>query len=303
MTGVNQPDGTLHDLFLLLTPLPMSQPPQLFDREVLMLRRARAARRAAADRFLHQVACDEIQERLAEVNRTFTNPAVVTGFPGDWDFLGKTTTDADVLNLEADTHDLIVHALSLHTQNDPVGQLIQCRRALKGDGLLLAVLFGGQTLNELRTVLATAETEVTGGLSPRVAPMGDVRDLGGLLGRAGFALPVADTLSVPVTYTSFDNLVSDLRAMGETNIQSDRLRRPTRKAVFDRARDMYSQHFSTGDGRLKATFELVFLTGWAPDASQPQPLRPGSATARLADALGTTEQDPNVPPLPNGRKD
>ncbi|WP_147126583.1 SAM-dependent methyltransferase [Shimia ponticola] len=285
----------------------MSQPPKLFDRKAIAQRRARASRVPATERFLHALARDEVEERLTEVNRTFTKPVVVTGFPENWDMAAEIASDQETLPLAEGAHDLVIHALSLHAQNDPVGQLIQCRRALQADGLLMAVLFGGQTLHELRTVLATAESEISGGLSPRVTPMGDVRDLGGLLGRAGFALPVADTTVVPVTYPSLAALVRDLRAMGETNVLANRLRHPTRRAVFKRAEDLYQEHYADEDGRLKATFELVFLTGWAPDPSQQQPLRPGSAKARLADALGTAEFDPNAnPPTltgPNGRKD
>ncbi len=140
----------------------------------------------------------------------------------------RTVADADVLPLAAETHDLVVHALALHWANDPVGQLVQARRALRPDGLFLAALFGGETLDELRAALAEAEVEALGGLSPRVAPMGEIRDLGGLLQRAGFALPVADSRSFDVSYPTPVHLMRDLRAMGETNVMRDRLRRPMR---------------------------------------------------------------------------
>jgi hypothetical protein len=177
----------------------------------------------------------------------------------------------------------------MHALNDPVGHLIQLRRALRPDGLLLATQFGGQTLAELRASLAEAEAECDGGFSPRVAPMAEIRDLGGLLQRAGFAMPVADSERLTVTYASPLHLMRELRAMGETNILIARRRRPLRRATLMRACEIYKQHFGTPEGRVRATFEIVFLTGWAPGPGQPQPLRPGSATALLADALGTTE--------------
>jgi hypothetical protein len=179
--------------------------------------------------------------------------------------------------------------MALHWASDPVGQIIQSRRALRPDGLFLATLFGGQTLHELRAALAAAETEITAGLSPRVAPMAEIRDLGGLLQRAGLALPVADCDRLTVTYATPLHLMRELRAMGEGNALDHRLRRPTRRAVLTRAAEIYTERFALPDGRVPATFEIVHLSGWAPDASQPQPLRPGSATHRLADALGAAE--------------
>ena len=207
------------------------------------------------------------------------------------DFLPGATivSDSETLLLETGAHDPIVHCMSLHWANDPVGQLIQCRRAMQPDGFFLAALFGGQTLQELRAVLAESETEISGGLSPRVAPMAEIRDLGGLMQRAGFALPVADSQTLNVTYADVFGLMRDLRAMGETNALAGRLRKPTRRAVFQDAAQRYASGFPAEQGRIAATFELIFLAGWAPDDSQPQPLRPGSATARLADVLGTDE--------------
>jgi hypothetical protein len=154
---------------------------------------------------------------------------------------------------------------------------------------MLAALFGGQTLNELRSSLAEAEVECEGGLSPRVAPMAEIRDLGGLLQRAGFAMPVADSERLVVTYATPLHLMRELRAMGETNILTGRRRRPMRRATLMRACEIYARHFGAADGRVRATFEIVFLTGWAPGPGQPKPLRPGSATTRLANALGTEE--------------
>ncbi|SMY07156.1 methyltransferase domain-containing protein [Flavimaricola marinus] len=268
----------------------MTTPPPLFDRAAVERHRARAAR--APELFLQAHVADGCQERLEEVNRTFTAPAIVSPWPSLWqDRLqgARIVPDTEVLDLQTDSHDLVVHALSLHWANDPVGQLVQCRHALRPDGMLLATLFGGQTLQELRRCLAQAETEVTGGLSPRVAPMGEIRDLGGLLQRAGFALPVADSDVIPVSYASALHLMRDLRAMGETNAVAARLTRPTTRAVMLRTAEIYAQSFADADGRITATFEVVTLTGWAPAASQPQPLRPGSASTRLADALKTTE--------------
>ena len=226
------------------------------------------------------------------VNKTFTDPAIVTPFPQVWQQSvpkAQIIPDDETLGLHEGAHDLVIHALALHWADDPVGQLIQCRRALRPDGLLIVLTFGGQTLTELRAALGQAEIEITGGLSPRVAPMGEIRDLGALLQRAGLALPVADTAPLTATYRDLFHLMSDLRAMGETNALAGRLRHPTRRAVFLRAAQLYAETFGT-DGRIPATFEIVTLTGWAPDASQPQPLRPGSAAHRLADALGTQEK-------------
>ena len=238
--------------------------------------------------FLHEEVADEVQERLREVNRAFTAPAFVGGFPTFAPPGAVVVPDDEVLALQPGAHDLVVHALALHWANDPVGQLVQCRRALKADGLFLGFLFGGQTLAELRACLAQAEAEVTGGLSPRVLPMGEIRDLGALLQRAGFALPVADSFTKTVTYGDFGALLHDLRGMGEGNALAARLRYPTRRAVFARAADLYAAHHAEG-GRLRATFEIICLTGWVPDDSQQKPLRPGSAAQRLADALGTAE--------------
>ena len=272
----------------------MSSPPEIFDRTALTARRQRA--QTAPVLFLHEEAASQCSERLLEVNRTFTTAAIVGAMLDVWaDILvservfetADCRPDDDRIDLAAEAHDLIVHALALHAANDPVGQLIQMRHALKPDGLMLCCLFGGQSLNELRSCLAEAEIEVSGGLSPRVSPMGDIRDLGALLQRAGFALPVADTITLTITYADLRTLVSDLRGMAETNILTARSRQPTPKAVFDRTEALYRDKFSDADGRLIATVELVFLTGWKPGPGQQQPLKPGSAAMRLADALKT----------------
>lgn len=269
--------------------LPASNAPLLFDRTALALHRARARADAL---FLHHAAIDEVQDRLSMVNKTFMAPAIISPFPQVWDDLlsdAQIVADDEVLTLTPGAHDLVIHAMALHWANDPVGQLIQCLRALRPDGLLLAVCLGGDTLTELRAALGQAEIEISGGLSPRVAPMGELRDLGGLLQRAGLALPVADAVPLTAEYRDIWHLMHDLRAMGETNTLSARLRHATRRAVFERAQQVYADHFTTPSGRLRATFELICLTGWSPDDSQPKPLRPGSAQTRLADALRTAE--------------
>ncbi len=257
------------------------------DRYTLTKHRARAT-----EMFLQDAAADDVQERLIEVNRAFTEPAIVTGFPGFWSKRlpdAKIVEDAETLDLEENAHDLVIHALSLHWADDPIGQLVQCRRALKPDGLLIATLFAGQTLHELRSSMAEAETATMGGLSPRVLPMGEVRDLGGLLQRAGFALPVADMMPLNASYETAFHLMRDLRAMGETNAMLARSKSFTPQSLFSHAAMTYHQAFELPDGRVPATFEIATLTGWAPADSQPKPLRPGSAKQSLAEALGTQE--------------
>ena len=269
----------------------MTETPRLTDRNALKLHRNRAMRRP--ELFLFDEVASDLEERLAEVKKTFKRPVIIGGLRKPFQAVLPNAVgveDDDALHLERETHDLVVHAMSLHWADDPIGQLVQSRLAMKPDGLFIAVFFGGQTLHELRTVLAEAETRVTGGLSPRVLPMGDLRDLGGLLQRAGFALPVADNRTLKVRYKSLADLVRDLRGMGETNALASRHRAFANKRMFKEAERLYSEHFSDADGYLNATFEVVFLTGWVPDDSQPKPLRPGSATQRLSDALGTEEQ-------------
>ena len=272
----------------------MTAQPTLTDPKALAHRRARATVRGM---FLQQAAADEVQDRVGLVKKAFTAPAIVTAFPQVWAASfpeAKITPEAEVLALEPQAHDLVIHAMGLHWVNDPIGQLIQCRRALRPDGLLHAVALGGQTLHELRACLGQAEAEVTGGLSPRIAPMGELRDLGALLQRAGLALPVADSQPLTVEYEHAWALMRDLREMGETNALQARLRRPTGRAVLTRAAELYATHFTAASGRVTATFDMIFLAGWAPDESQQKPLRPGSAQQRLADALNSREE-----PLPD----
>ena len=269
--------------------MPESTASSLFDRAAIRLHRARARDDAL---FLHRAAIDEVQDRLSMVNKAFTAPAIVSPFPHLWtDILPDAVRveDDEALPLRPKAHDLVIHAMALHCANDPVGQLIQCHRALQPDGLLLVLCLGGETLHELRAALGQAEIEATGGLSPRIAPMAELRDLGGLLQRAGLALPVADAAPLTAEYRDIWHLMHDLRDMGETNALGGRLKRPTARAVFETAQKIYGNHYTAPSGRLVATFELICLTGWSPDDSQPKPLRPGSARMRLADALNTDE--------------
>jgi SAM-dependent methyltransferase len=198
-------------------------------------------------------------------------------------------TDEEALPFADSSLDLVVSALALQFVNDLPGVLVQICRALKPDGLLLAALAGGNSLTELRSAFAAAESEIEGGISPRVAPFADVRDLGGLLQRAGFALPVVDSERLTVRYDSAFELMHDLRRMGATNILYERRRRPLKRATVERVASVYAERFSDPDGRVRATFEIIWLSGWAPHGSQQRPLKPGSAAHRLADALGTTE--------------
>jgi len=263
-------------------------PRTLFDIDSVVRNCDRAAHVDEPALFLHDRAATQIKERLNEVNRRFKKSAIITGFP---DFWAKQFPDAacflqsEDLKLDPAQYDLIIHVYGMHCSNDPVGQMIQCRRALVPDGLFLGVLFGGSTLNELRRVLSEAEINLTGGLRPRVAPMAEIRDLGGLLQRAGLALPVADNDLTQVSYPSLVALMHDLRNMGEANALCDRKKTFSSRQLFDRASDLYINHFSDKDNRLLASFDTIYLTGWAPSETQPKPLKPGSATRSLADVL------------------
>ncbi|MEM7752008.1 MAG: SAM-dependent methyltransferase [Pseudomonadota bacterium] len=267
----------------------MSDRPTLTDRAALRQHRKRAQRQPAL--FLHEDAAIEIEERLGEVNKSFNAPLLVGHatepvralFPN-----APLIEDNERLDVTPGVHDLVLHAFGLHWADDPIGQIVQSRLGLQPDGLFLGVMFGGATLQELRASLAEAETRLSGGLSPRVVPMADMRDLGGLLQRAGLALPVADSRKLTVRYPNLPALVRDLRGMGEANALAARHRTPPPRTFVTAVEDIYRAHYSDG-GYLVATFELVFLTGWAPAANQPQPLRPGSAKTRLSQALGVPE--------------
>ena len=278
----------------------------IFDRSLLRRRRRRAVALGPATFLLDRVAGD-MADRLAAVLRRF-DIAVDLGTPGDAvrTALGKlesvgrviagdvedsssVVADEEALPFGDATLDLVVSALALQFVNDLPGVLIQIRRALKPDGLFLAALVGGETLTELRQSFAQAESDIEGGVSPRVAPFADLRDLGALLQRAGFALPVTDTDRVTVRYDTAFALMHDLRRMGATNALLARRRTPLRRATLLRMAEIYAERFADADGRVRATFEIVWLSGWAPHPGQQQPLKPGSAKARLADALGARE--------------
>ena len=272
-----------------LSPDPRPAPPRLTDRAALVRQRARADRQGR-EHWPHALVLGEIEDRLGEVNRVFTSPAVVTGAVDFWAGAmpaARVVPDDTVLALEPGAHDLVIHAMALHWADDPVGQIVQCARALRPDGLFIAALPGGRTLAPLRRALAEAETALTGGLSPRVAPMGEIRDMGALLARGGLALPVADQVTQAVSYTGLMALARDLRAMGETNALDRRLRRPTRRSVLSAAAEILARDAADPQepGRILLGLDLIFLTGWAPADNQPRPLRPGSAQVRLADAL------------------
>ncbi len=269
--------------------------PRFFDR-ALLTKRQRRALALGAETFLLDRVADDMRERLGAVLRTFSQAADI-GSPADAvetalaSRVGKLTrialpqNDSDALALAPASLDLAVSALALQFINDLPGTLAQIRRALRPDGLFLAALAGGDTLTELRQSFAAAETEIEGGLSPRVAPMIEVRDAGALLQRAGFALPVTDVDRVVVRYDNSFALMRDLRRMGATNILLERRRAPLRRVTLLRMAEIYSERFADADGRIRATFDIVWMSGWAPHESQPKPLKPGSGKVSLEEAV------------------
>jgi SAM-dependent methyltransferase len=292
---------------MVASPAPIAAP-RVFDRPLARRRLARALR-APGDDFLLARATTDLIDRLAPVQRRFeaildvgtpradASGALAEAFPtaaltraagvddgarGRW---ASVTADEEALPFAPESFDLAVSLMALQGVNDLPGALLQLRRALKPDGLFLACLMGGQSLTELRTSLTAAEIELTGGASPRVAPFADLRDLGGLLQRAGFALPVTDNDQLTVRYSSIFGLLADLRGMGATNVLAERSRRPLTRTILVRAAAIYAERFSDPDGRLRATFDLVWLSGWSPHESQQKPARRGSAKVSLADAL------------------
>lgn len=292
----------------------MSDAVQLFDRSLLAQRRLRAAASITNHDFLLKHIGEDFGDRLGAILRDF--PTVVNwgashGVIADClrsldsvgDFVQADSCDpilrlASGLKIVADeglvpfkdqSIDLFVSALSLHFVNDLPGALWQIRRSLKPDGLLLAALPGGRTLNELRDAFAIAESETIGGVSPRVGPFSDIRDCGALLQRAGFALPVVDSYELTITYESPIALMAELRGMGAQNVLMERLKRPLKRETLMRACDVYVEKYGLSDGRIPATVEIITLTGWAPHESQQKPLQPGSAKLRLADAIGARE--------------
>lgn len=282
----------------------------IFDASLVIARRRRALSQAVAGAdFLVAHAAEDLADRLAAVERKFERGTAIFGvspaatavlaasgkvqdvvrIEADRNFLGGgagIVSDPETIALEPASIDLAVSLLALQEANDIPGQLIQFRRALKPDGLFLGVMAGAGTLAELRESLLAAETELTGGASPRVIPFTDVRDAGALLQRAGFALPVADAETVTVRYDTMFALMADLRAMGVTNSLTDRSRKPATRRLFQRAAEIYAERFSDPDGRVRASFCLVWLSGWAPAPSQQKPLKPGSAQVSLAKVLG-----------------
>ena len=270
-----------------------STAPMLFDRTLLRARLNRARRGGPVTFLLDRVA-EDMEERLQAVTRNFSDVADIWT-PGE--LLRKPVADrfksiariepddTETLPLPPESLDLAVSALAFQFVNDLPGVLAQIRRALRPDGLLLAAMLGGDTLTELRQSFAEAEAECEGGVSPRVAPFADLRDVGALLQRAGFALPVTDVDDVVVRYDNVFGLMADLRRMGATNIMIERRRTPTRVATMKRMAQIYSQRFSDPDGRIYATFDVIWLSGWAPHENQPKPLRPGSAKTSLEAAV------------------
>ncbi len=282
----------------------------IFDRTVVRRQRERSYAGFADHDFLFREIAERLVDRLADVKRTFgltidvgargnhlsrllaNNPSFETvvemglspktGVAG---FVG----DEEALPIAPACADLIVSNLVLHWTNDVPGALIQCRQSLKPDGLFMAAILGGETLTELRQVMMEAEAEISGGVSPRVSPFAELSDTAALLQRAGFNLPVADSDTITVTYADMFSLMRDLRGMGETNAVLARPHNFSKRQLFFKAAERYTELFGDSDGRIPASFQILYLTGWAPDASQPKPLRPGSAAASLADALESEE--------------
>ncbi len=289
----------------------MSESPIIFDRALVRRRRERALRLGPTTFLLDRVA-DDMAERLAAVTRRFDlaldlgTPTqalrlALARLPSIGTIVGTepiaseaarqnaVAADEEALPFRDVSLDLVVSGLALQFVNDLPGVLIQIRRALKPDGLFVGALLGGETLTELRQSFAGAESEIEGGISPRVAPFADLRDLGGLLQRAGFALPVTDVDRITARYDSVFALMHDLRRMGATNALAARRRTMLRRDTLMRMAEIYAERFADPDGRLRATFEIVWVSGWTPHPDQQKPLKPGSAQARLADALGTRE--------------
>lgn len=293
----------------------MTGAPSIFDSNLIRDRRDRRAATAGAHEFLLTRVAEDFADRLSIVRRTFKLAASIGAYHGTVSRRLRTmpnveaivdvemssallamcdgprvSANAETLPFGEASLDLIVSGLAWQLVNDVPGVLAQARKALKPDGLLLAALLGGDTLKELREAWLLAESEVLGGASPRVAPFADVRDLGGLLQRAGFALPVADSDAFSVTYASPLAMMKDLQGMAASNMLAERRRVPVTRRLLMRAAEIYAERFALSDGRVPATFEIVTLTAWVPHESQQKPLRPGSAQKRLADALGVTEQ-------------
>jgi len=282
----------------------MTAPPRIFDRQAYRARRTRAAS-AERDLILIEDTAAQAALRISAINRRFAHgldlhsraPAVPVLGPlaETWVRTGSIpdtpsiASDDEWLPFADESFDLVTSILSLHAVNDLPGTLLQIRRVLKPDGLFIAAMFGGDTLKELRVAFAAAEEATLGGVSPRVAPFADVRDVGGLLQRAGFTLPVTDVERTVIRYRELPRLFADLRAIGETNVLADRRRHALSKRTLAAVVQEYRTRFADSEGRFPATFDIVYMTGWAPHESQQKPLRPGSARTRLSDALGSVE--------------
>jgi len=296
---------------------------RVFDRDLVKRRRDRAVSTLPDADFLLKESAARLADRVLDMARTFplaldlgchtgqlaetltdhpkigtliqcdVSPRMTTAARANG--LATFCADEEFLPVAAGALDLVLSNLSLHWVNDLPGAFTQIRQALKPDGLFLAHMFGGDTLRELRLALLEAEGDTSGGVAPRVSPFTDVRDAGNLLTRAGFALPVIDADTITVTYADIFKLMADLRRMGETNTVIERPKKPARRDLFLRAAEIYARRFSDARGRLTATFQMISLTAWVPHPTQQKPLRPGSATARLADALKTTEVSMNAP--------
>jgi SAM-dependent methyltransferase len=272
--------------------------PVLFDRGLLAMRQRRALKQGAATFLLDRVA-DDMTERLSAVMRDFADAADIWT-PGEglrapshlrfksFTRIAPADSPEEVVQLAPQSFDLVLSALAFQFVNDLPGVLAQIRRSLRPDGLLLAAMIGGDALGELRQCFAAAEAECEGGVSPRVAPFADLRDIGSLLQRAGLALPVTDVDRIVVRYDNAFALMRDLRRMGAGNVLIERRRTPTRRTTLLRMAEIYGERFSDSDGRIRATFDIIWLSGWAPHDSQPKPLRPGSATASLEAAVKRT---------------
>ncbi len=287
---------------------------RIFDRRAVRRHRDRAASRFPECDFLFREVAERLADRLLDVNRSFetgiglgARGGILRGAlaPADrvrWlvetdlsaamiaDSQPACIADEEFLPFAPACADLIVSNLSLHWVNDLPGALAQIRRTLRPDGLFLAAMLGGDTLRELRRAMLEAEESVSGGAAPRVSPFADLADAAALLQRAGFALPVADMDTITVTYADALSLMRDLRGMGETGAAVARPSAFTRRAVLLEAAARYAALYGNGEGRIPATFQVLFLAGWAPHQSQQRPLRPGSAETRLADALDAEER-------------
>ncbi len=280
----------------------------VFDRNLIKTRRERCAKRFSDHDFLFQWGCDQIHDRLMDVNRTFDTALHIGArcpvseahqkiqklFITDLTATSSYSpfhlqSSEELLPVAPQSLDLVTSNLTLHSVNDLPGALLQIRQALKEDGLFIASLFGGETLYELRDVMTQAEISLYGGISPRISPFADKPQMGDLLFRAGYSLPVIDSEIITVTYDNIFKLLHDIKGMGESNTILDRSKAPTSKEFFMKTAQLYQDKYAQNDGRIVASFEVIFLLGWAPHASQQKPLRPGSAKNSLAEALGTKE--------------